>query len=609
MYSCDFDDYNVPDDKTASLEIYIHDAPAPVIMELNLMFSHITLDKIDEGNNVIDTLGDDPDEIEIDDEITGKPLNILDYTQNNPVLLSRVAGFTPGKYRDLRIKLADGCTVGIDHDGNGSVSDNERHKLVIDYGHIAELVWAGPFEVPANKLFRIDVDFDVNNSVCFEPGVGYVLVPVIRIDTDTSMVLPEMIGCYKGKIPIDSPCGTKYTSIIKLDYNGEEYKFWAKSNKNKDVYSKGNYSYDTNKKEIKLTDIEAIYEIDCCIDVGLFTYCDPICELIKSQLNKDIGDKTFKVKEWNKHRIIVNGCDETLQLLKMEESNCNLDDQKCHETTVTVPIDYPDNSMDGKTVYVELVGYGSKNIYTILKDKLENGKIAVQFRIPCENFDNYENSDISQVEPLEVKIEAYLTKNSNDMSINTDGILSGSCLKTLPRRYKYSIEYSKDNVLDNPPITFDDGFNISIDPPGMRGEIPVILRWNKIKDYNDNILNKYYVFVSIDDMNKEDTDGIYNGDDNKLFFSGDGNIARDIVQQELVEGDSLKIIGGLGIQLHNYSDIDLHKFSNDVGLSPFLQYTIPNNTKVYVEIIALKNGTTEFKRQNIFRIGRATFVK
>ena len=269
----------------------------------------------------------------------------------------------------------------------------------------------------------------------------------------------------------------------------------------------------------------------------------------------------------------------------------NCSEETVHDpTTIIVPIEYPDNSMDGKTVYILMSSYDNMSYSKskVKKSILKNGKIEVQFEISGSNINKYNKQ-------LKASIKAFITENSNDMNINDVGLLTGYCIKTLPKIYYYSIKGSEKNILNNPPITFDDGFDIRIEPSGLREKYPTI-RWNDISDCSDiegdTDINKSKYFIEItysspyfDEQDYIYIEGneqisssvIYTSKKNRSFLWGDGSPARNLVERTYVQNNYLTL--------------------ND-------SIQIPNNSKVYIEILSRSCNT----RYN-FSIARATFVK
>lgn len=83
-----------------------------------------------------------------------------------------------GHYTQIRLKLADSCTV---------VVDGVEHPLEVPSGTQTGLKLNHPFEIEPNTLYELTLDFDANRSIHVTGNGTYKLSPVIRvIATQTS---------------------------------------------------------------------------------------------------------------------------------------------------------------------------------------------------------------------------------------------------------------------------------------------------------------------------------------------------------------------------------------------------------------------------------------
>ncbi|MBU0719104.1 MAG: DUF4382 domain-containing protein [Planctomycetes bacterium] len=97
----------------------------------------------------------------------------------------------PGHYTQIRLKLADSCTV---------VVDGLTHPLEVPSGVQSGLKLNHPFDIASNALYELTLDFDAMRSIHVTGTDRYKLSPVIRV------VANQVSGSISGTI---NPAGTK----------------------------------------------------------------------------------------------------------------------------------------------------------------------------------------------------------------------------------------------------------------------------------------------------------------------------------------------------------------------------------------------------------------
>ncbi len=97
---------------------------------------------------------------------------LLELMANNPVVLAH-ASVPAGTYKQIRLVLDDNTSI--------SITDGTTHPLTVPSGEQTGIKIDGVFEVPAGKLYTLDIDLDPGRSVHYAPGNGYMLKPVITL--------------------------------------------------------------------------------------------------------------------------------------------------------------------------------------------------------------------------------------------------------------------------------------------------------------------------------------------------------------------------------------------------------------------------------------------
>lgn len=98
--------------------------------------------------------------------------DLLEVTANNPVLLA-YARVPAGMYKQIRLVLAPGTTI--------TLADGTTQPLKTPSGEEGGIKIDGVFEIPAGRLYTLDIDMDPGRSIHYAAGTGYVLKPVLTI--------------------------------------------------------------------------------------------------------------------------------------------------------------------------------------------------------------------------------------------------------------------------------------------------------------------------------------------------------------------------------------------------------------------------------------------
>ncbi|KIM11406.1 MAG: hypothetical protein KU37_07225 [Sulfuricurvum sp. PC08-66] len=106
--------------------------------------------------------------------ISNKPLsfNLLELTANNPVALAHTS-LKAGIYKQIRLILDQNTTILL--------SDGNRYSMKVPSGEQSGIKIDGIFEIPAGRLYTLDIDLDPAKSVHYTKGSGFIMKPVIKI--------------------------------------------------------------------------------------------------------------------------------------------------------------------------------------------------------------------------------------------------------------------------------------------------------------------------------------------------------------------------------------------------------------------------------------------
>jgi hypothetical protein len=120
--------------------------------------------------------------------------------------LSQVIGdrmLSPGHYTQIRLKLGAGSTVVI---------DGQTYPLTVPSGLQTGLKLNHPFDIQANTLYSLTLDFDAARSIHLA-GSDYVLSPVIRlIATQTSGTVSGTVLPVEAKAIVSTMAGADTVS-------------------------------------------------------------------------------------------------------------------------------------------------------------------------------------------------------------------------------------------------------------------------------------------------------------------------------------------------------------------------------------------------------------
>ena len=109
------------------------------------------------------------------------------------------APLNPGHYTQLRLKLADSCTV---------IVDGQTYPLEVPSGAQSGLKLNHPFDIASHTLCELTLDFDAARSIHVSGNDHYRLSPVIRV------VANQVSGSISGTInPASSRAGISLGTI------------------------------------------------------------------------------------------------------------------------------------------------------------------------------------------------------------------------------------------------------------------------------------------------------------------------------------------------------------------------------------------------------------
>jgi hypothetical protein len=102
---------------------------------------------------------------------TPRTIDLLSLTNGSSLLLADTP-LPVGHYTQLRLKLADESTVTV---------DAAEHPLDVPSGLQSGLKLNHPFDIEANTVYEITLDFDAERSIHVTGSHRYMLRPVIRV--------------------------------------------------------------------------------------------------------------------------------------------------------------------------------------------------------------------------------------------------------------------------------------------------------------------------------------------------------------------------------------------------------------------------------------------
>lgn len=298
----------------AQLIVQMHDEPflnsGKTVSELNIRVERVELIRTSDSAKLI--LSEEP-----------KSMNILAIQANDPVVLSDLS-LEPGWYEQLRLVLSDENTI---------VVDGETHPITIPSASQTGVKFRGPFYLAPGKLFRINLDFKAPESVIYNKGQGYKLKPVIEIASTGSV-----IGIFRGKLSFQG-LSSSNESVIQL-YNDNIYRM--KVSEYPDFTIHGHYFHDTLTQVITFT----------ILSLTNNGYDDTILDYMLSSLPSSIS---FPVIQWSLDDVIMlNITGDQTTLGRVQGFSFS---SAYTYTNVAVTINYPDDSMDGKPVVIQLKNF------------------------------------------------------------------------------------------------------------------------------------------------------------------------------------------------------------------------------------------------------------
>jgi hypothetical protein len=349
-----------------NLVIQIHDAPF-LKSGKNVTALNITVEKIE----IIRS--SDKEHIILSE--TPQSMDILSINANNPVVLSDTS-VAPGLYDQLRLILSEENTITV---------DGETFPINISSGQQTGVKLNGPFDLPAGKLFKLDLDFDAPRSVIYNKGQGYKLKPVITIVSTGTVV-----GNFRGNPQLFSITSSSETIFELRDDNTYRMKF-----SDYPSYTvHGGYYHNSVAQSLtfSINDVTGTEDLD-----------QVVREYIFDQLPDNF---TLGVIQWSINDIIVvdiAGESNTLNRIDSFSFSAGYT-----TTPVTVTVNYNNSSMNGKAVLIQLkprVGGGRVINETGV---LQNGKLTKTIQVP---------DSILPSANVPVDITAYLANSTADFNL------------------------------------------------------------------------------------------------------------------------------------------------------------------------------------------------
>ena len=115
---------------------------------------------------------------------TTRTFDLLTLTNGASQILGD-APLNPGHYSQIRLKLAESCTV---------IVDGQTHPLEVPSGAQSGLKLNHPFDIEPSTLYEMTLDFDAMHSIHVTGNDRYKLSPVIRV------VANQVSGAISGTI-------------------------------------------------------------------------------------------------------------------------------------------------------------------------------------------------------------------------------------------------------------------------------------------------------------------------------------------------------------------------------------------------------------------------
>src|SRR5689334_9121263 len=138
------------------------------------------------------------------------PMNVDLLTLRNGVFTTLALAKVPaGRYTQIRLKLGPGSNVVI---------DGVTHPLTVPSGLQSGYKLVGSFDVPANGLLNLALDFDAARSIVLTGSGTYILKPTVRVmpfstaGSITGQVLPDSVATTVYAIQAPDTLGSAVTS-------------------------------------------------------------------------------------------------------------------------------------------------------------------------------------------------------------------------------------------------------------------------------------------------------------------------------------------------------------------------------------------------------------
>jgi len=151
--------------KAAMLRLWMHDKPNPAENITNI---YVTILRVEVGNPDGEFFVLNEAEQEID----------LLQLQNNASMILGERYLPIGMYDQIRLILSDQNRIMV---------DGGEHSLFIPSGEQTGIKLKGEFEALGGRITELVIDFDAEKSVHHAPGKGYMLKPVITLESVTTL--------------------------------------------------------------------------------------------------------------------------------------------------------------------------------------------------------------------------------------------------------------------------------------------------------------------------------------------------------------------------------------------------------------------------------------
>jgi hypothetical protein len=277
--------------------------------------------------------------------------DLLQVTANNPVVLAH-AQVPAGVYKQIRLVLAPGATV--------TLADGTTEPLTTPSAETGGIKINGVFDVPAGRLYTLDIDMDPGRSIHHATGFGYVLKPVLALTgSDVTSGNFFYSGNFGGEpfIVALGPDGTLATITAQYPRYVVE----------------GTYVHDGTKQTLTITPREVT-----CPDCSVW-------ERLRTSALVDVpAAHTYDVMSFGADFLDLRDADgATFHLFRVPTFSL---EGEYSQKTFTVQVAVPDASWQGKTIVAQIVPEEDGRPYSALATIPASLTPAFDFAVPRSAF-------------------------------------------------------------------------------------------------------------------------------------------------------------------------------------------------------------------------------